>query len=42
MLRFMRELMSGKKGLTMFEYIVIAGFVSVVAIALLAAMGTFA
>jgi pilus assembly protein Flp/PilA len=40
MLRLIRELKSDKKGVTMIEYALIAGLVSVVAIAMLTAMGT--
>jgi pilus assembly protein Flp/PilA len=40
MRRLLRDLKSDKKGVTMIEYALIAGLVSVVAIALLAAMGT--
>jgi pilus assembly protein Flp/PilA len=40
MLRLIRDLKSDKKGVTMIEYALIAGLVSVVAIALLSAMGT--
>jgi pilus assembly protein Flp/PilA len=39
MLRLIRDLKSDKKGVTMIEYALIAGLVSVVAIALLSAMG---
>jgi pilus assembly protein Flp/PilA len=40
MLRLIRDLKSDKKGVTMIEYALIAGLISVVAIALLSAMGT--
>ena len=40
MLRLLRDLKSDKKGVTMIEYALIAGLVSVVAIAMLTAMGT--
>ncbi len=40
MLRLIRDLKSDKKGVTMIEYALIAGLISVVAIALLTAMGT--
>jgi len=39
MLRLIRDLKSDKKGVTMIEYALIAGLSSVVAIALLSAMG---
>ena len=39
MLRLIRDLKSDKKGVTMIEYALIAGLISVVAIALLSAMG---
>ena len=40
MLRLIRDLKSDNKGVTMIEYALIAGLVSVVAIAMLTAMGT--
>ncbi len=40
MLRLIRDLKSDNKGVTMIEYALIAGLISVVAIALLSAMGT--
>ncbi len=40
MLRLIRDLKSDKKGVTMIEYALIAGLISVVAIALLSAMGS--
>jgi pilus assembly protein Flp/PilA len=40
MLRLLRDLRGDKKGVTMIEYALIAGLISVVAIALLSAMGT--
>ena len=40
MLRLIRDLKSDKKGVTMIEYALIAGLISVVAITLLTAMGT--
>ncbi len=40
MLRLFRDLKSDKKGVTMIEYALIAGLISVVAITLLTAMGT--
>ena len=40
MLRLIRDLKSDKKGVTMIEYALIAGLVSVVAIVMLTAMGT--
>ena len=40
MLRLIRDLKSDNKGVTMIEYALIAGLISVVAIALLAAMGS--
>jgi pilus assembly protein Flp/PilA len=40
MLRLIRDLKSDKRGVTMIEYALIAGLVSVVAIAMLTAMGT--
>ena len=40
MLRLIRDLKSDNKGVTMIEYALIAGLISVVAIALLTAMGT--
>ena len=39
MLRLIRDLKSDNKGVTMIEYALIAGLISVVAIALLSAMG---
>ena len=39
MLRLIRDLKSDKKGVTMIEYALIAGLISVVAIALLTGMG---
>jgi pilus assembly protein Flp/PilA len=40
MLRLIRDLKADNKGVTMIEYALIAGLISVVAIALLSAMGT--
>lgn len=40
MLRLIRDLKSDKKGVTMIEYALIAGLISVVAITLLTAMGS--
>jgi len=40
MLRLIRDLKSDNKGVTMIEYALIAGLISVVAITLLTAMGT--
>jgi pilus assembly protein Flp/PilA len=40
MLRLIRDLKSDNKGVTMIEYALIAGLISVVAIALLTAMGS--
>jgi pilus assembly protein Flp/PilA len=40
MRRLFQDLKSDKKGVTMIEYALIAGLISVVAIALLSAMGT--
>ena len=40
MLRLIRDLKSDNKGVTLIEYALIAGLISVVAIALLGAMGT--
>ena len=40
MLRLIRDLKSDKKGVTMIEYALIAGLISVVAITLLTGMGT--
>jgi pilus assembly protein Flp/PilA len=40
MLRLIRDLKADKRGVTMIEYALIAGLVSVVAIAMLTAMGT--
>jgi pilus assembly protein Flp/PilA len=40
MRRLFQDLKSDKRGVTMIEYALIAGLVSIVAIALLAAMGT--
>ena len=40
MLRLIRDLKSDKRGVTMIEYALIAGLISVVAIAMLTAMGT--
>ena len=40
MLRLIRDLKSDKKGVTMVEYALIAGLVSVVAITLLTGMGS--
>ncbi len=40
MLRFIHDLKSDEKGVTMIEYALIAGLISVVAIVLLTAMGT--
>jgi pilus assembly protein Flp/PilA len=40
MFRLVRDLKSDNKGVTMIEYALIAGLVSIVAIALLSAMGT--
>ncbi len=40
MRRLIRDLKSDKKGVTMIEYALIAGLISVVAITLLTAMGT--
>ena len=39
MLRLIRDLKADRKGVTMIEYALIAGLVSVVAIAMLSAMG---
>ena len=41
MLRLIRDLKSDKKGVTMIEYALIAGLISVVAITLLSAHGHF-
>ena len=40
MLRLIRDLKSDNKGVTLIEYALIAGLISVVAIALLSAMGS--
>jgi pilus assembly protein Flp/PilA len=40
MLRLIRDLKSDKKGVTMIEYALIGGLISVVAITLLGAMGS--
>lgn len=40
MLRLIRDLRSDNKGVTMIEYALMAGLVSIVAVALVAAMGT--